>query len=94
MHYLPFWQGSEEDVLDLLRTLRGSPANDLVAQRIAANANAFAAAWLDEEGQFRYWQVRRMCALAPSLCALRTSRRSLGPAGRQARDRACRRFSY
>ncbi|KAL4422564.1 hypothetical protein ABPG75_008761 [Micractinium tetrahymenae] len=57
VHHLPFWQSSEEDVLDLLRTLRVNPANQLTAQRIAANANAFAAAWLDDEGQFRYWQL-------------------------------------
>ncbi len=35
VHYLPFWQGSEEDVLGLLSTLRSDPANDLMAQRIA-----------------------------------------------------------
>ncbi|KAL4424735.1 hypothetical protein ABPG77_000078 [Micractinium sp. CCAP 211/92] len=57
VHYLPFWQGSEEDVLGLLSTLRSDPANDLMAQRIAANANAFAAAWLDDDGQLRYWQM-------------------------------------
>ncbi|KAL4424736.1 hypothetical protein ABPG77_000079 [Micractinium sp. CCAP 211/92] len=57
VHYLPFWQRSEEDVLDLLSTLRSHPANELVAQRIAANANAFAAAWLDGHGQYRYWQL-------------------------------------
>ncbi|KAL4422563.1 hypothetical protein ABPG75_008760 [Micractinium tetrahymenae] len=57
VHYLPIWQSSEEDVLGLLRTLRGNPANDLIAQRIAANANAFAATWLDDDGQLRYWQL-------------------------------------
>lgn len=57
VHYLPFWQHSEEDVLDLLHALRGNPANDLVAQRIAANAQLFAVKWLDEEGQYKYLQM-------------------------------------
>lgn len=55
VHYLEFWRDSETDVLDLVRTLR-QPANQAVAQRLAANAQAFAAAHLSEEGYWQYWQ--------------------------------------
>lgn len=37
-HYLPFWVTSETDVVQLVQQLQGSPANDLVAQHIAANS--------------------------------------------------------
>jgi len=56
-HYLPIWQDSEDDVLVVLRALRGSPASDALAQRLAANAQAFALTWLSLEGQLRYWQL-------------------------------------
>ena len=41
-HYLPYWVTSEDDILELVATLRGNPANQLVAQRIAANGQAHA----------------------------------------------------
>ena len=57
VHYLPFWEKHEDDVLDLLRQLRGRPENQLVAQHVAANAQAFAFTHLTEEASFKYWQL-------------------------------------
>lgn len=56
VHYLPFWQQSEDDVLGLLRALRGAPANQALAQALAANSYTFAAAVLGDAGVYRYWQ--------------------------------------
>jgi hypothetical protein len=56
VHYLPFWQQSEDDVLSLLRALRGAPANEALARNLAANSYTFAAAVLGEAGVYRFWQ--------------------------------------
>ncbi|KAI7844877.1 hypothetical protein COHA_001530 [Chlorella ohadii] len=55
-HYLPFWRQSEDDVLSLLRTLRGAPANEALARSLAANSYTFAAAVLGDAGVYRFWQ--------------------------------------
>lgn len=56
VHYLPFWQHSEDDVLPLVRALQGSQQNQAVAQRLAANAQTFAAAHFTEDAVYRHWQ--------------------------------------
>ena len=56
VHYLPFWQHSPSDVLGLLRTLRATPDNQAVAQHLAANGQAFAAAHLTDEAAWLYLQ--------------------------------------
>lgn len=56
VHYLPFWQQSEDDVLGLLHALRGAPANQALARALAANSYTFAAAVLGDAGVYRYWQ--------------------------------------
>ena len=56
-HYIEFWRRDEEDVVPLLRALQDSPANQATAQRIAAAAQAFAAAYLGEEARWQYWQL-------------------------------------
>jgi hypothetical protein len=43
-------------VLGLLRTLRATPGNQAVAQCVAANGQAFAAAHLTDEALWLYWQ--------------------------------------
>lgn len=55
VHYLPFWVEGEADLLLLLRALR-SPANQAVAQRLAAHGWAFAAAHLSQDAVYAYWQ--------------------------------------
>lgn len=57
VHYVPFWQHSERDVLAVLAGLRDGPGSGATAQRIAANAWAFAAAHLSEEAVYRHWQA-------------------------------------
>lgn len=47
---------NETDLIPLLRQLK-RPGNQEVAQRIAANANAFAYLHLGLEAQWRYWQL-------------------------------------
>lgn len=56
VHYLPFWRQSEDDVLGLLRTLHGAPANEALARSLAANSYTFAAAVLGDAGVYRFWQ--------------------------------------
>lgn len=56
VHYLPFWQHNETDVLPLIEALR-HPENQRVAQRIAANGQAFAMLHLTEEARWRYLQL-------------------------------------
>jgi len=53
-HYLPFWKESEEDVLDLIRAIQKDPET---AQKIAANAQAFAKAHLTDEARWQYWEA-------------------------------------
>lgn len=55
-HYLPFWVHNETDVVQLVQQLQGSRQNDLVAQHIAANGQAFALTYLSDEYAFWYWQ--------------------------------------
>jgi hypothetical protein len=43
-------------VLRLLRMLRATPGNQAVAQRVAANGQAFAAAHFTDESLWLYWQ--------------------------------------
>lgn len=56
MHFLPFWQHSEQDILPLVEALQSSPANQVVARAVAANAYTFSAAHFNEAGVYRYWQ--------------------------------------
>ena len=55
-HYLPFWVHNETDVVQLVRALQGNQRNDVVAQHIAANSQAFALTYLSDEYAFWYWQ--------------------------------------
>lgn len=55
-HYLPFWIHNETDVVQLVQQLKGSRENDVVAQHIAANSQAFALTYLSDEYAFWYWQ--------------------------------------
>ena len=58
VHYMPIWASSTGDVLDTLSMLRGSPGgNQAVAQRVAANGQAFALTHLGEAGRLRHWQL-------------------------------------
>ncbi|PRW61189.1 KDEL motif-containing 2 Flags:Precursor [Chlorella sorokiniana] len=56
-HYLPFWVHNQTDVLQLVQQLQRNPANDLIAQHIAANSQAFALAYLSDEYAYWYWQL-------------------------------------
>lgn len=55
-HYLPFWVHNETDVVQLVQQLQGNAQNDLVAQHIAANSQAFALTFLSDEFAYWYWQ--------------------------------------
>ncbi|EFN59741.1 hypothetical protein CHLNCDRAFT_133347 [Chlorella variabilis] len=57
VHYMHYWVTSETDLVDIVRALNASPQNQLTAQRISANGQAFAAAHLTEEAQWKYWQA-------------------------------------
>jgi len=63
VHYLPFWERNEGDVLELIQAVRREPE---MAQAIAANAQAFAMLHLTDDAKFRYWEeaLRRYAALA------------------------------
>lgn len=37
VHYLPFWVDNTTDILQLVQRLKGHPANDEVARRVASN---------------------------------------------------------
>ncbi|KAI7844868.1 hypothetical protein COHA_001521 [Chlorella ohadii] len=56
-HYFPFWVHNETDVVQLVQQLQGNPDNDLTAQHIAANSQAFALTYLSHEYAFWYWQA-------------------------------------
>jgi len=58
-HYFPFWVHNETDVVQLVQQLQGNPDNDLTAQHIAANSQAFALTHLSHEYAFWYWQALR-----------------------------------
>jgi hypothetical protein len=56
-HYLPFWVHNQTDVLQLVQQLQGNHDNDLVAQHIAANSQAFALTYLSPGYAYWYWQL-------------------------------------
>lgn len=69
---------SRDDVLELVRKLRADPRNQVLAQRIAANAQAFAVSYLTDDFTFRWggfgkgWG-RADALVVQVLCGLRRS---------------------
>lgn len=53
VHYLPFWERDEEDMLDVIRAAAADPQ---WAEAVAANAQAFALLHLNDDAKFRYWE--------------------------------------